>query len=119
QLDIQVGAHDGEKISINLRKIDSTELGLGSFSVSGVTGALSTLTDTSTPGQTTTLELDMSAVTTIAGEGATVHGVDAAANDGTYSDYVIRTANGKQYQGSVAADGAGTFADASITDGTT
>src|SRR5690606_24786019 len=30
QLDIQVGANDGQTISINLRKIDSTELGLGS-----------------------------------------------------------------------------------------
>lgn len=119
QLDVQVGAHDGEKISINLRKIDSTELGLGSFSVSGVTGAISELKDTSTAGTTTTVELNLSAVDTIAGKGATVHGVGTAAADGTYSDYVIRTANGKQYQGAVDADGAVTFADTGITDAAT
>lgn len=119
QLDVQVGAHDGEKISINLRKIDSTTLELGSFSVSGVTGALSSLTDTSTAGTATTVDLNMAAVTAIAGEGATVHGVGEAGTDGTYSDYVIRTANGKQYQGEVDTDGAVTFADTTITDADT
>ncbi|PWF21235.1 FliC/FljB family flagellin [Corticimicrobacter populi] len=114
QLDIQVGAHDGEKISINLRKIDSTELGLGSFSVSGVTGALSSLKDTSADGVITTTELDLSGIE-FAGKGATVHGVGEAAADGTYTDYVIRTANGKQFQGEVDADGAVTFADTTIT----
>lgn len=34
-LNIQVGAHDGEQITINLTKIDKTELGLANFQVTG------------------------------------------------------------------------------------
>jgi flagellin len=34
-LKIQVGANDGETIEINLKKIDSTELGLSEFTISG------------------------------------------------------------------------------------
>jgi len=119
-LKVQVGAKDGETISIGMQKIDSAALGLASFTVSGVGGALTSLTDTSTAGTVTTTDLDMTAVDAIAGAGKfTVHGVGTAAADGTYSDYVIRTDNGKQYQGAVAAGGAVTFADATITDATT
>lgn len=39
RLDIQVGANDNETISISLQKIDSNMLGLGSFNVSGPSGA--------------------------------------------------------------------------------
>lgn len=38
ELKIQVGANDGETISINLKQIDSNTLGLGSFNVSGPQG---------------------------------------------------------------------------------
>jgi flagellin len=38
ELKIQVGANDGETISINLKQIDSKTLGLGSFNVSGPVG---------------------------------------------------------------------------------
>ncbi|WP_145524822.1 FliC/FljB family flagellin [Yersinia vastinensis] len=115
-MSIQVGANDGETISINLQKIDSQSLGLGSFSVSGVTNSLSALTST-TAGVTTTTAIDMTAVNAIAGDkGSTVHGVGAAKTDGTYDDYVIRTTDGKQYKGAVATSGAVTFADAAITD---
>lgn len=118
-LNVQVGANDGETISIGLQKMDSASLGLGSFNVSGVGGAITSLTDTSVAGTTTITALDVSAVDAIAGAGKfTVHGVGDAAADGTYTDYVIRTDNGKQYQGSVAA-GAVTFADATIVDATT
>ena len=55
-LAIQVGANDGETISIALQKIDSTSLGLGNFSVSGVGGALSSLTG-KTAGVTTNTDL--------------------------------------------------------------
>lgn len=116
-MNIQVGANDGETISINLQKIDAQSLGLGSYSVSGVTNSLSALTST-TGGVTTTTAIDMTAVNTIAGDkGSTVHGVGAAKADGTYDDYVIRTTDGKQYKGAVAAaTGAVTFADTAITD---
>lgn len=114
-MNIQVGANDGETISINLQKIDSQSLGLGSFSVSGVTNSLTALTST-TGGKTTTTAIDMKGVEAAAGKGATVHGVGTAdATTGAYTDYVIRTSDGKQYQGAVdAASGAVTFKDTDI-----
>lgn len=114
-MNIQVGANDGETISINLQKIDSQSLGLGSFSVSGVTNSLTALTST-TGGKTTTTAIDMKGVEAAAGKGATVHGVGTAdATTGAYTDYVIRTSDGKQYQGAVdATSGAVTFKDADI-----
>lgn len=114
-MNIQVGANDGETIAINLQKIDSQSLGLGDYSVSGVTGALTSLS-TTTAGVTTSTKLDLSAVDTIAGgKGSTVHGVGAAKADGTFDDYVVRTTDGKQYKGAVTG-GAVTFADTGITD---
>ncbi|HDL6961648.1 TPA: FliC/FljB family flagellin [Yersinia enterocolitica] len=120
-MNIQVGANDGETIAINLQKIDSQSLGLGSYSVSGVSGALTSLTDTSTAGVSTTTKLDASAVDTIVGgKGSTVHGVGKAGTDGTYAGgYVIRTTDGKQYEGTVAADGKVTFSDTAITNAAT
>ncbi|CFQ86931.1 flagellin [Yersinia frederiksenii] len=114
-MNIQVGANDGETISINLQKIDSQSLGLGSFSVSGVTNSLTALTST-TGGTTTTTAIDMKGVEDAAGKGATVHGVGTAdATTGAYTDYVIRTSDGKQYQGAVnATSGAVTFKDTDI-----
>ena len=109
---IQVGANDGETISINLQKMDSESLKLKDFSVTGISQSLSELTDTSTTatdGVTTKTALNMSAVETISA-GATVHGVGTAAANGTYSDYVIKTTDGKQFKGAVDGDGAVTFA---------
>ncbi|KXS36094.1 MAG: flagellin [Halomonadaceae bacterium T82-2] len=42
-LNIQVGANDGEAITINLEKIDSTSLELGTFNVSGPVGTTSAI----------------------------------------------------------------------------
>ena len=116
-MNIQVGANDGETIAIQLQKIDSKSLGLGSYTVSGVSGALSALTDTSAAGVTKSTAIDTKDLEAIAGKGATVHGVGQVGIDkkGTYSDYVIRTNDGKQYQGAVdAATGKVTFKDADL-----
>ncbi|UHL65277.1 FliC/FljB family flagellin [Paralcaligenes sp. KSB-10] len=119
-LKIQVGTNDGETISINLQKIDTSALNLKSFSVSGVTGPITQLTDTSVTGTTTIKDLDTSAVDSIAGTGGfTVHGVGSASADGTYSDYVIRLSNGAQYEGAVSTAGAVTFKDSTITSAAT
>ncbi|CNH35300.1 flagellin FliC [Yersinia pekkanenii] len=118
-MNIQVGANDGETIAINLQKIDSQSLGLGDYSVSGVTGALTSLSST-TAGVTTSTKLDLSAVDGITGgKGSTVHGVGAAKADGTFDDYVVRTTDGKQYKGAVSTAGAVTFADTTITSAAT
>ncbi|GAB2909400.1 FliC/FljB family flagellin [Paralcaligenes ginsengisoli] len=119
-LKIQVGTNDGETISINLQKIDTSALNLKSFSVSGVTGPITQLTDTSVSGTTTIKTLDTSAVDAIAGTGGfTVHGVGTANASGTYTDYVIRLSNGAQYEGTVNASGSVTFTNAAITNAAT
>lgn len=43
-LDIQVGAHDGQTITLKLDKIDSKELGLSALAINGPQGAVSTAT---------------------------------------------------------------------------
>lgn len=114
-LAIQVGANDGETISIALQKMDSAALGLGSFNVSGVGAAITSLTDTSVAGTSTTTDLTgIAAIETAVGQKVTVHGVGAAATDGTYTDYVYRTEDGKQFQATVAA-GVVTQTDATVT----
>ena len=55
KIDIQVGANDGQTITIDLQQIDSTKLGLKDFSVSGqAETTLSTTKATSIGGTTTT-----------------------------------------------------------------
>src|SRR5690606_14200259 len=69
-LTIQVGANDGETISIALQKVDSSTLGLEGFSVSNNTLNISeAITQTNTVG--TPAAVDLSAA-------ATSLGVDAA-----------------------------------------
>lgn len=115
---IQVGSNDGETITINLNKVNSESLKLKDFSVTGVSQSLTSLTDNSTAGTSKVTDLDLSAVDNLS-KGATVHGVGTAKADGTYADYVIRTTDGKQYQGAVDTDGKVTFKDATITDAST
>jgi flagellin len=72
QLSVQVGANDGERIDIDLKKIDSTTLGLGGFSVStkalGVSAAITQTNLGATPAAVdlssaaTSLDVDASAL---------------------------------------------------------
>lgn len=73
KMSIQVGANDGQKIDIDLQKIDSSTLGLGGFSVSGnslkvgdsitqITGAVNTVP------QTADLSAAATALTTATGK---------------------------------------------------
>jgi len=115
-LAIQVGANDGETISIALQKMDSAALGLGSFNVSGVGAAITSLTDTSVAGVTTITDLTgIAAIETAVGQKVTVHGVGTAAATGVYTDYVYRTEDGKQFQATVSAAGVVTQTDATVT----
>ncbi|MEW5562254.1 FliC/FljB family flagellin [Enterobacter asburiae] len=97
KMNIQVGANDGETITIDLKKIDSQTLGLDSFNVNGPQGG--------TPAQVTDFKSYYGATTSITGatvaennggDLATRLGVDAASVvvDGTkvYSD-----ANGNMF----------------------
>ncbi|WP_058973527.1 FliC/FljB family flagellin [Type-D symbiont of Plautia stali] len=56
KMSIQVGANDGETISIDLQKMDSKTLGLDSFNVNGPQGTISEVTDfSSSYGATTSV----------------------------------------------------------------
>ncbi|TSH96296.1 FliC/FljB family flagellin, partial [Verticiella sediminum] len=66
-LTIQVGAHDGQQITINLTKIDSTELGLNGFSVAnGLEEADYSAAGATGPGPGVAIDLDTVDVTALA-----------------------------------------------------
>jgi flagellin len=62
-LNIQVGANDGQTIAIGLKKIDTTSLGLTGFSVSGLSDPITAFAFTSAAGVTTSAAVNLSAVT--------------------------------------------------------
>ncbi len=119
-LAIQVGANDGETISIALQKMDSAALGLGSFTVSGIGGAITSLTGVVGGVTTTTALTGIAALETAVGSKLTVHGIGAAtAGTGAYAGgYVMRSEDGKQYAATVTG-AAVTFTNAAIVDATT
>ncbi|MVW77510.1 FliC/FljB family flagellin [Bordetella sp. 02P26C-1] len=93
-LTIQVGAHDNQKIDIELKRIDTTTLELKGFNVSGVSGAITQLKETSgTSGGVVTkdVEIDTSAGSDVP-EGLTLHSYNNGAN------YALRDANGNMYK---------------------
>lgn len=103
-LSIQVGANDGEAITIGLKKMDSTALGLGGFSVSGLSDAITSFSST-TGGVTTKAAVDLSALTVSnfsAGTTTadlTLHGYGAyTAATQTYANYAIQDKAGNLYK---------------------
>lgn len=125
-LSIQVGANDGESISIGLKQIDSGKLGLTGFSVSGLSAPIASFSST-TAGVTTTAAVDLSAVTvTNMSAGTTtadltLHGYGAyTAATETYANYAISDKAGNLYKVSngatvTAATGVVTnFTDSSV-----
>jgi len=103
-LAIQVGANDGESISIALKQIDAGKLGLTGFSVSGLSAPIASFSST-TSGVTTTAAVDLSAVTvTNMSAGTTtadltLHGYGAyTAATETYANYAISDKAGNLYK---------------------
>ncbi|MGC1175680.1 FliC/FljB family flagellin [Polaromonas sp.] len=103
-LAIQVGANDGESISIALKQIDAGKLGLTGFSVSGLSAPIASFSST-TAGVTTTAAVDLSAVTvTNMSAGTTtadltLHGYGAyTAATETYANYAISDKAGNLYK---------------------
>ncbi|MFS2220938.1 FliC/FljB family flagellin [Pantoea sp. B65] len=95
---IQVGANDGETISIDLKKIDSTTLGLGGFSVGGnavkVGDSLSEIGD----GSAAPAAVDLSAVattlstatgTTVSSDSLSLHNLQDSTGAAT-ANYVVK-----------------------------
>ena len=119
-LAVQVGANDGEIINIGLERIDKTTLGLASFSVSGLSDAITSISST-TAGVTTTAAVDFSGVdtsaTSISSTGMTLHGYGAfTETTGKYANYALQDKQGNLYDVAAtavdAATGAVTFAPA-------
>lgn len=63
-LRVQVGANDGETISIDLQEVTSTTLGLGGFNVSGPNGTPTQVTDFTSPFGADTAVNDVTVTTT-------------------------------------------------------
>ncbi|WP_226663012.1 FliC/FljB family flagellin [Microbulbifer aggregans] len=88
---IQVGANDGEVISMNLKQIDSSTLNLDTFNVNGYEGSLtaaatdSSLTLTASDDDTQSIALDgTTAVSLVDSSGATVSGTLVTDDAGNY-----------------------------------
>ena len=118
-LNIQVGANDGQTISIGLQQIDSSKLGLTGFSVSGLSSPITSFSDTTTTaGKTTKVAVDFAAfaaddTTDVAGMSAgtkrtdlKLHGYGAfTAGTETYANYAVEDKAGNLYK--IAAGGTG------------
>ncbi len=122
-LSIQVGANDGESISIGLKQIDSSKLGLTGFSVSGLSAPITSFSST-TSGVTTKAAVNLSAVTvTNMSAGTTtadltLHGYGAyTAATETYANYAISDKAGNLYK--VSNGATVTAATGVVTDFTT
>lgn len=114
---IQVGANDGQTISIDLQKIDSTTLGLNGFSVSG--NALTT-SDAITQipsgtGAPTAVKMDASVLTDLGVSDASGLSLRNITNNGAAtSNYVVQLGS-KSYAASVAQDGTVKLNKADVT----
>ncbi|EFB2829874.1 MULTISPECIES: FliC/FljB family flagellin [Escherichia] len=121
-LNIQVGANDGQTISIDLQKIDSSALGLSGFSVAG--GALK-LSDTVTQvgdGSAAPVKVDLDAAATdigtalgqkISASSLTLHNI--LDKDGAATKNYVVSYGSDNYAASVATDGSITLNKADIT----
>lgn len=98
-LTIQVGANDGESISIDLKKMDSAALGLSGFSVSGLSDAITSFTDTSVTGTSTTVDVDLTGVANGPTGTLKLHGYGAyTATTGAYANYAVEDEQGNMYK---------------------
>ncbi len=117
-LSVQVGANDGESISIGLKQMDTTTLGLAGFTVSGLSDAITSFRTTSVAGVTTDAAVNMTtAATSVAGlTGVTtpatqlkLHGYGTyTASTQTWTSYAVEdTTTGKMYKAASVAAGTG------------
>jgi flagellin len=98
-VNIQVGANDGETITVKLSKIDRTTLDLGGFNVGGLSGPISEVI----AGDGATTEVNFTALTgtggPFAGQNVTLHGYgDFTEATGQYANYAIKDEAGNIYK---------------------
>ncbi|WP_074012377.1 flagellin [Candidatus Sodalis sp. SoCistrobi] len=119
-LSIQVGANDGETISIDLKKIDSNSLKLGTFNVNGPTGTQTGVTVAPTTAVGATGNVSVSSVTLSAGTNAAKADIEAGSLVKNDDGYFVKTSDGDYFAATVSTDGAGkltaTVADAATAE---
>lgn len=103
---IQVGANDGETISIDLKKIDSSTLGLSGFNVNGAGSVANKAT--------TKADLDASNLGTSVTAGVTDYIVSKGLSAATASNVFAKLATGGTVQGGTTINNG--FASAAATD---
>lgn len=108
QMKIQVGSNDGETISIDLQKIDSTTLGLKGFSVDGnslkLSDAVTTVGAASSGAAVSTVDLsDVASALKVDVSGLSLHNVLTSGGAAT-TGYVVSSGS-DNYAVSVATDG--------------
>src|SRR5690554_5820729 len=98
-LTIQVGANDGETITVNLKEINSETLGLDGFSVGGLSGALTQITVVDeTAGTVATADIELTVTNGPDGD-VTLHGYgEFDSSTGKYASYAIKDADGNLYK---------------------
>jgi flagellin len=100
---IQVGANDGETISVDLEQINRSTLGMSGFSVGGTTGALTEIV--ANDGART--PIDLSAAETALGGDLEIVGYGAFDEpSGTYANYALEDVDGNRYELTSASSGA-------------
>ncbi|MBT9431011.1 FliC/FljB family flagellin [Candidatus Sodalis endolongispinus] len=104
-LSIQVDANDGETISIDLKKIDSNSLKLGTFNVNGPTQTGVTVAPTTNVGATGSVSV--SSVTLSAGTNAAKADIEAGSLVKNDDGYFVKTSDGDYYAATVSTDGSG------------
>ncbi|CAM4256458.1 FliC/FljB family flagellin [Kerstersia similis] len=109
-LTVQVGAHDAQTITINLKQINSTTLNLDGFNVSGLSGPLKNVTAVAADGSVAQSASINIAITSDGGTGitatapgeasnATVHGYGAYnSTTGLYANYAVKDKDGNMYK---------------------
>jgi flagellin len=101
-LQIQVGANDGETISVNLKQIDASTLGMTNFTVGGLSGPITSVSE-EVGGVTSTTEVDLSAIataTSTAAEDLTLFSYD---DNGT-TKYAVKDSDGTMISVNVETD---------------
>ena len=131
-LNIQVGASDGQTIGIALQKMDTASLSLTGFSVSGLSSAITSFTDTATAGTSTKVDVSglgalatamntALGVTTNTADNISLHGYGTfTANTEAYASYAIQDSSGNLYSITADVDAAtGVVSAAAFADATT
>ena len=106
-LTIQVGAEDGQTITIDLKTINQTTLKLDGFNIGATSGALKNLSFTDANDQTHSAEITLALSNVPAGLDAdkfTLHGYgDLDTDTGLYANYALKDENGVMYKVAASA----------------